>query len=879
MDIPIHLTLSYQKKIFNEVINEDGLCVMAPGLSLLQIAANVLAYFAVPRSLVLLVGANSNDNELMQRELEEELGKTLQIVNTETMSVDKREKAYQDGGIFSVTSRILVMDLLTHIIPTENITGLVLLHADRIVSTGTEAFIIRLYREKNKTGFIKAFSDDPERFLMGINALSNALRCMFLRHVFIYPRFHVDVTESLEKTPADVIELNVDFTDSQKSIQSCLLSCIEATVRELRRYNSAYLDMEEWNIDSALHRSFDVTIRRQLDPVWHRVSPKSKQLVGDLSTLKFLLNALISYDCVSFLKILDTIILSVRTGGFSSNAQPSPWLMLDSANTMIRIARDRVYRSPTGSMDEYYPVLEEQPKWSVLRDVLEEISHENILHESNDPEFSTNSILIMCSEERTCLQLRDYLSTIHYDTKESFKMMNSRLMDYFHWREQYRNMSNSISKIERNSKEKQNTPETSRKGAPASKRRRVRGGGIAASRSTTESNLAQDNFSKDIRLEKLLLSQISKSTYTQEENESFEVLSDTNSIYIYTYNYEMDTLLLNSLRPRFIIMFDSDPDFIRRIEVYKATYPQRATRVYFIYYGGSVEEQKYLYTVRREKDSFSKLIRERSNMAVVLTGENERFEGQETKFLRNVNTRIAGGGHVSVTNEKPRIVVDLREFRSSLPSILHGNNFSVIPCQLLVGDYVLSPNICVERKSIRDLIQSLSSGRLYSQCEAMLEHYEVPVLLIEFEQNQTFTSPPFSDLSTEIGKSDVQSKLVLLTIAFPKLRILWSSSAYATSLMFQDLKSLEKEPDPAVAASIGLEAGQDSTNTYNQAPVDLLMGLPYISMKNYKNVIYSDVINIQDACEVDERKWSELIGPEAGRSLYTFFRKKLKDYE
>jgi DNA excision repair protein ERCC-4 len=32
-----------------------------------------------------------------------------------------------------------------------------------------------------------------------------------------------------------------------------------------------------------------------------------------------------------------------------------------------------------------------------------------------------------------------------------------------------------------------------------------------------------------------------------------------------------------------------------------------------------------------------------------------------------------------------------------------------------VGDYILSPNICVERKSLSDLLGSFASGRLYQQ--------------------------------------------------------------------------------------------------------------------------------------------------------------------
>lgn len=54
----------------------------------------------------------------------------------------------------------------------------------------------------------------------------------------------------------------------------------------------------------------------------------------------------------------------------------------------------------------------------------------------------------------------------------------------------------------------------------------------------------------------------------------------------------------------------------------------------------------------------------------------------------------------------------MREFRSSLPPIMYAEGLKIIPCTLQVGDYILAPNICVERKSINDLIQSLNTGRL-----------------------------------------------------------------------------------------------------------------------------------------------------------------------
>ena len=99
------------------------------------------------------------------------------------------------------------------------------------------------------------------------------------------------------------------------------------------------------------------------------------------------------------------------------------------------------------------------------------------------------------------------------------------------------------------------------------------------------------------------------------------------------------------------------------------------------------------------------------------------------------------GGAVPDPNDQselPKVIVDMREFRSELPSILHKRGFLIEPVTLEVGDYVLSPIHCVERKSINDLIESLSNGRLYNQCQAMQRAYKTPILLIEFDEKKPF---------------------------------------------------------------------------------------------------------------------------------------------
>ncbi len=72
------------------------------------------------------------------------------------------------------------------------------------------------------------------------------------------------------------------------------------------------------------------------------------------------------------------------------------------------------------------------------------------------------------------------------------------------------------------------------------------------------------------------------------------------------------------------------------------------------------------------------------------------------------------------------------------PRSLPVQGLELVPLTLEVGDYVLSSELCVERKSIADLRGSLASGRLYHQAEAMSKHYRTPLLLIEFEGDKAF---------------------------------------------------------------------------------------------------------------------------------------------
>lgn len=926
-DPPVRLSLplDFQQDIFHSLRAEDELLILARGLGLLRLVTNLLhSYDASGHNLVILVGAEDRENDWVGESLAEHAAvsgsakcRGMQLVNTDMTNVTQRERMYKRGGICSITSRILIVDFLSGLLDPATVTGLIVLHAERVAATSLEAFIVRIFRQKNKKGFLKAFSDQPEPFTSGFQPLTNILRNLFLRKPVLYPRFHVGVAKSLEgKRKAEVIELEVPMTEAMRNIQSAVLECVEVSIAELKKMNTGIIDLD-FSVDSALHRSFDSIVRRQLDPVWHRVSFRTKMIVRDLTMLRTILHSLLAYDAVEFNRYLDTVLAASQPPPGSSRKEVSPWLFLDAASVLLDNAKGRVYTGkitdgPLANVEHegLNPVLEELPKWSLLAEILEEIERDVYFNPQPQDE-SSGSILIMCGDHGTCRQLREYLQTMRNEVdgdevadgsedgllkerQPSGKyMMRRKLRNYLLWKRDFARVSSTL--FAANEKEINGTARHASgqiKGGkpPPNKRRRVRGGGAVGAAPGRNANgslsvagdkeshvqalmheLAVNDFADDVTTAKMDLG----ADPLEDMDDYYELYDMKDLVLIHPYDGDMDDHLLEEIKPRYVIMYEPDAAFIRRIEVYRSSHTSRQVRVYFMYYGASVEEQRYLSTVRREKDSFTKLIRERGNMAMTFTHDVDNQDPQET-FLRTVNTRIAGGGRLMATAEPPRVVVDVREFRSSLPSLLHGRNMVVIPCMLTVGDYVLTPDICVERKSVSDLISSFNNGRLYNQAETMLQHYKSPMLLIEFDAQKAFTLEPFADLSSSIGTasvvgSDLQSKLVLLTLAFPRLKIVWSSSPYQTAEIFEELKNKQEEPDPIKAVQLGLEHGEDpETRTFNQTPQEMLRCVPGVSNKALNKLIL-EYDNVQAVSNADEAELAASIGKENARQIRNFF--------
>lgn len=821
--------------MFLDLHNEDGLVIVAKGLGIERLLLSLIKVHNDPGSLVLILGTTAEEEEFFISQLQADNVNPLPKCITADCGTKERTDVYLTGGALFVTSRILVVDMLMERVPINLITGIIVYRAHKTLESCQEAFILRLYRQKNKTGFVKGLSDSAVAFTHGFSQVQRMMRNLFVKKLFLWPRFQADVISSLEKRKPEVVEIRVAMTPAMNIIQMAILDIIASCVREIKKCNPS-IEMEDITVENTIARSFEKIVKFQLDPIWHQIGPKTKRLVSDIKTLRTLLLYLTQHDCVTFYSLVKSIHDSA-----TAMTQVSDWLFLDAADTLYVQAKARVYgvdkrshkddqkqKNPDKKVDPSFQP-EHSPKWAALSEILAEIKEEN------KEKADLNTVLIVAEDDRTCGQLSEYLCSGADTVLCNLYRKAVGDKDGLQLPPLGRSDDNS--------------------GESPGKRRK-------------KAKSASDGQKKKGNQD----SEMEGSDMTETETEGMESPpAFPNTIFHPLKSSEFALQqLLHSVEPKYIILYDVNIATVREIEMYQATRAKEVLRVYFLMYEDSIDEQRYLTSLRREKDAFEFLIKEKSIMVIP---EEQDGKGEYHPDLIDdlgksnepASSRKAGGAVAPVSTSR-RVIVDLREFRSELPSLIHRRGINVQPVTIEVGDYILTPEICVERKSLNDLIGSLNNGRLYNQAQAMCRYYKRPVLLIEFNQNQPFCLQGKHVPSSESTSSQTfVSKLILLTMHFPRLRLLWCQSPYATAEIFDILKHGKEEPSVAEAQAVTEKELQDSgksSDKYNPAPQDFLLHLPGVSLKNYTSLMRK-FTSLADMFKASEEELSSVMGNAA----------------
>eukprot|EP00073_Rattus_norvegicus_P050888 XP_017453272.1 PREDICTED: DNA repair endonuclease XPF isoform X1 [Rattus norvegicus] len=507
--------------------------------------------------------------------------------------------------------------------------GILVYRAHRIIESCQEAFILRLFRQKNKLGFIKAFTDNAVAFDTGFCHVERVMRNLFMKKLYLWPRFHVAVNSFLEQHKPEVVEIRVSMTLAMLAIQTAILDVLNACLKELK-YHNLSLEVEDLSLENALGKPFDKTICHYLDPLWHQLGAKTKSLVQDLKILRTLLQYLSQYDCVTFLNLLESLRATEKVFG-----QNSGWLFLDASTSMFVNARARVYRVPDVKLSKKTKtsekmagpeeqetkkelVLESNPKWEALTEVLKEIETEN---KESEALGGPGQVLICASDDRTCCQLRDYLTagaeafllrlyrkTFEKDGKAEEVWVNFRKGDG----------PKRTMKSDKRPKDAQNKERASTKRG-ALKRKKKRELTLTQVLGTAEEPPEEGAVEEDLHKQTGSSPEVCGGEI---QHESFDLNVSSDAAYgilkepltiIHPLLGCSDpyalTRVLHEVEPRYVVLYDAELTFVRQLEIYRASRPGKPLRVYFFVYGGSTEEQRYLTALCKEKEAFEKLIR------------------------------------------------------------------------------------------------------------------------------------------------------------------------------------------------------------------------------------------------------------------------------
>ena len=148
--------------------------------------------------------------------------------------------------------------------------------------------------------------------------------------------------------------------------------------------------------------------------------------------------------------------------------------------------------------------------------------------------------------------------------------------------------------------------------------------------------------------------------------------------------------------------------------------------------------------------------------------------------------------------EDIRIVIDERERKSGIPKLLRAIGVNVEVKTLPIGDYIVSHETVVERKSIHDFMSSIFDGRLFDQCNRLKEHFKFPIILLEgnVDEIESITENPlvfYGALSTIAV--DFKIPVIPTPNASHTAKLLVSLSSRKESIKGPLLKKIKKSND------------------------------------------------------------------------------------
>ena len=203
------------------------------------------------------------------------------------------------------------------------------------------------------------------------------------------------------------------------------------------------------------------------------------------------------------------------------------------------------------------------------------------------------------------------------------------------------------------------------------------------------------------------------------------------------------------------------------------------------------------------------------------------------------------------------IVVDDRE--RMIARILHERGVEIKVMRLDIGDFLIG-NVCIERKTIRDFVNSIIDNRLFIQIKNMKEEYERQILIVE-------------------GEGDIYSQRNVHPNA---IRGAIASIALDFNISMIKTKNPQETADMLISIEKRMSNEKKEIELHKRKPIStegeqlyIVSSLPSIGTSLAKNLLkkFGNVKNIFNATE-KELMEVEGIGKEKAKKIYEIINKK-----
>ena len=309
-----------------------------------------------------------------------------------------------------------------------------------------------------------------------------------------------------------------------------------------------------------------------------------------------------------------------------------------------------------------------------------------------------------------------------------------------------------------------------------------------------------------------------------------------------------------------VVLYEPVPSEVRMIQRRGRTGRKRTGKVKVLITEGTRDEWYYWASIRKENRMKNQLI---DPDVLKELNENALRRMENEKKVKVLERPV-------VENDFPVVYADSREGNSKVIRHLTEMEMDVKIRSMSVGDYQVSDEVVIERKTAKDFVDSIIDKRLFKQARDLSEEFKKPLIILEGDDIYNGMIHP----------NAIRGTIASLALDF-RISIIPTRNSQDTAAMIKRIAVREQKGEKT---SISIRTDKKPTTIMDQQ-LFIVESLPNIGPVNAKNLLkhFGSVSNVLNASE-SELQEVDGIGLKTAQNIrkvldskYLHFEKEIKE--